>query len=37
MYSAGNIVDNPVIHLYGGIVTRLIVVIILKCIEILNH
>ena len=38
MYSVGNIVNNTIMPLYGdGLVIRLIVVIILKCIEILNH
>ena len=37
MYSMGNIVNNYVIALYGDMVTKLIVMIILKCIEISNH
>ena len=37
MYSVENIVNNYVISLYGDTVTRLIVVIILKCTEISNH
>ena len=36
MYSVGNVVNNYVISLYSDI-TRLIVVSILKCMEILNH
>ena len=38
MYSVGNIVNNTIMSLYGdGLVIRLIVVINLKCIEILNY
>ena len=37
MYSHRYIVNNYVISLYGDRVTRLIMVVILKCIESLNH
>ena len=37
MYSVGEIVSNYVISLYGDMITRFIVVIILKCIEMSNH
>ena len=37
MYSVGNIVHNHAKSLYGYIVTSLIMVIILKCVELWNH
>ena len=37
MYGVGNTVNNYAVSLYGQMVTRLPVVIVLKCIEILNH
>ena len=37
MYRVGNIVNNYITFLYGDIITRLIVEIILKRMEILNH
>ena len=37
MYSMGNIVNNYIIPLYGDVVTRLIMVTIFQCIEMLNH
>ena len=37
MYSVGNIVHNYAKSLYGYIVTSLIMVIILKCVELWNH
>ena len=38
MYSVGNTVNNYAISLYGGqMVTRLIMMIVLKYIEISNH
>ena len=37
MYSVGNIINNYVISLYDNTMTRLIMVIILKRVEISNH